>query len=86
MNVSLTTSCNAAKTAVFLWNLSPNLQLIAFQGGQLPFGGGGRKKEAGRRRRKYGFIQFKVSESKMRKLSFLILTLHNFTMILGSTH
>lgn len=85
MNVSLTTSCNAAKTAVFLWNLSPNLQLIAFQGGQLPCGGG-RKKEAGRRRRKYGFIQFKVSESKMRKLSFLILTLHNFTMILGSTH
>ena len=85
MNVSLTTSCNAAKTAVFLWNLSPNLQLIAFQGGQLPFGGGGRKKEAGRRR-KHGFIQFKVSESKMQKLSFLILTLHNFTMILGSTH
>lgn len=46
MNVSLTTSCNAAKTAVFLWNLSPNLQLIAFQGGQLPRGGGGRRRQA----------------------------------------
>lgn len=51
MNVSLTTSCNAAKTAVFLWNLSPNLQLIAFQGGQLPFGGGG-EEEGGRQKKK----------------------------------
>lgn len=69
MNVSLTTSCNAAKTAVFLWNLSPNLQLIAFQGGQLPCGGGGRRRQA-EEEENMALYSLKYQKAKCRNFLF----------------